>query len=341
MLNAQACPLVSIIICNFNYGHFVRCAIESALAQTYANTQVIVVDDGSTDSSRTVIDEFVSAGAVKAVYQENGGQCAAYNAGFAASSGDILLFLDSDDMYLPQTAATVVAAFGAQTAKVHFRLSFFCPAGKPLAGHTPRTLPSGDTGHLLVTKGLLYTSAPGSGNAYARRALADLFPLPVTDDKICADFYTVYGSALIGPVAAVDAVLGRYRLHRSPDEETASLVFGNSMKRSDESQRLQARIAVFRAHIRRRLGLELPKRLLSFSTQKQDFVVEALRETRYARRLASGHTHAAPLWYSLRHSPDFSLLLKSGLVVWAVLVVLLPRALALPVARYVSNAASR
>jgi hypothetical protein len=146
---------------------------------------------------------------------------------------------------------------------------------------------------------------------------------------------------LIGPVAAVDAVLGRYRLHRSAGEETASLVFGNSMKRSDESQRLKTRIAVFQSHIKRRLGLDLPQRLLSFSTQKQDFVVEALRETCYARRLATGQAHAVPLWYALKHSPDFSLLLKSGLVIWAVLVVVLPRALALPVARYVSNAASR
>ena len=98
---------------------------------------------------------------------------------------------------------------------------------------------------------------------------------------------------------------------------------------------------MFNLHIKRRLGVDLPKRLVSFSTQKQEFVVEALRETRYVRRLAIGQAQAATLWYSIKNSPDFSILFKSCLVIWAVLVVVLPRALALPLARYVANAASR
>jgi hypothetical protein len=77
---------------------------------------------------------------------------------------------------------------GAKTAKAHFRLSFIGPDGEPRDGQTPRVLSSGAVGHLLATKGLLYSSAPGSGNAYARQALADLFPLPLTVDKLGADF---------------------------------------------------------------------------------------------------------------------------------------------------------
>jgi glycosyltransferase involved in cell wall biosynthesis len=332
---------VSIIICNYNYGRFVRFAIRSALAQTYEPVEVIVVDDGSTDSSRAAIDEFVRAGAVKAIYQDNQGQYSAYNAGFAGSSGDIVMFLDADDLYLPEAAGAVVAAMGAGTAKAHFRLSFIGPEGEPRDGQTPRVLSSGAVGHLLATKGLLYSSAPGSGNAYARQALADLFPLPLTVDKLGADFFTIYGSSLKGMVVAVDSVLGHYRLHRSSDEDKASLVFGNAAKVGSETDRLKARISTFRAHVKRRMGVDLPRQLVSFSTQKQEFVVEALRETRYVRRLAIGHAQASAFWYALRSSPDFSVLLKSCLVVWAVLVVVLPRALALPLARYVTNAASR
>jgi hypothetical protein len=142
-------------------------------------------------------------------------------------------------------------------------------------------------------------------------------------------------------VVAVDSVLGHYRLHRSSDEDKASLVFGNAAKVGSETDRLKARISTFRAHVKRRMGVDLPRQLVSFSTQKQEFVVEALRETRYVRRLAIGHAQASAFWYALRSSPDFSVLLKSCLVVWAVLVVVLPRALALPLARYVTNAASR
>ena len=333
-------PLVSIIICNYNHGRFLRDAIDSALAQTYGNVEVIVVDDGSTDNSRAVIDGFAAKGAVKAHYQDNQGQCSAYNAGFAASAGDIVLFLDADDLYLPEMAERVVAAIDADTAKVHFRLSFIGPQGELRAGQTPRVLPSGAVGHLLATKGVLYTSAPGSGNAYARRALANLFPLPVTEDKYCADFFTVYGSALNGTVVAVNAILGRYRLHGSADDEGTSLAFANA-DRYNTPERLKARIATFRSHVKRQLGLDLPPRLVSFSTQKQEFILDVFRDMRYLRRLATGQQQFGDLWYALRSSPDFSLLLKSCIAIWAVLVIVLPRAAALPLARYVTNPASR
>jgi glycosyltransferase involved in cell wall biosynthesis len=343
MLNLESshCPRVSIVICNYNYAQFIRAAICSALAQTYKNIEIVVVDDGSTDSSKAVIGEFLMSGAVKAVYQKNEGQYSAYNAGFAASSGDIVMFLDADDMYLPETAREVLTAMNADTAKVHFRLSFVGARGELRNGQTPRKLSSGAVGDLLATKGLLYSSAPGSGNAYARQAIADLFPLPVTEDKHGADFFTIYGSSLKGKVVAIDSVLGHYRLHKSHDEEKTSLVFGNAAKSGSEIERLKARISMFNLHIKQRLGVALPEQLVSFSTQKQEFVVEAFRETKYTRRLAYGHGQAATLWYSIKNSPDFSIFFKSCLVMWAVLVVILPRALALPLARYVTNAASR
>ena len=82
----RVAPLVSIVINNYNYGRFVGSAIESALEQSYSNTEVIVVDDGSTDTSREVIASFGDR--IGAVLKANGGQASAYNAGFAASKGD-------------------------------------------------------------------------------------------------------------------------------------------------------------------------------------------------------------------------------------------------------------
>ncbi|MEO1182237.1 MAG: glycosyltransferase, partial [Cyanobacteria bacterium J06636_28] len=87
-------PLVSIVINNYNYASFVGQAIDSALNQSYENVEVIVVDDGSQDNSRDIISSYGDK--IIPVFQKNGGQAAAFNAGFAHSSGDIICLLDAD-----------------------------------------------------------------------------------------------------------------------------------------------------------------------------------------------------------------------------------------------------
>lgn len=102
-------PLVSILINNYNYGYFLGAAIESALSQTYQNIEIIVVDDGSTDNSREIIAHYGNR--IIPILKENGGQASAFNAGFAASRGDIICFLDADDEYLPGKISEVVKIF--------------------------------------------------------------------------------------------------------------------------------------------------------------------------------------------------------------------------------------
>ena len=102
-------PLVSITINNYNYEHFVAEAIDSALNQTYPNIEVIVVDDGSTDNSAEIIASYGDQ--IISVLKENSGQASAMNAGFVASSGDIICILDADDLFLPEKVATVVEFF--------------------------------------------------------------------------------------------------------------------------------------------------------------------------------------------------------------------------------------
>jgi len=99
-------PLVSIIIRNYNYGHFIADAINSALAQTYSHCEVILVDDGSQDNSREVIAGFGNR--VRTFFKSNGGEASAFNLGFAESRGDVICFLDSDDVFLPTKVQRVV-----------------------------------------------------------------------------------------------------------------------------------------------------------------------------------------------------------------------------------------
>jgi glycosyltransferase involved in cell wall biosynthesis len=103
-------PLVSIAIDNYNYGRFLGSAIDSALNQTYHNIEVVVVDDGSTDNSRDIIDSYKDR--IVKVFKKNGGQASAFNAAFKASKGDIICFLDSDDIFTPEKVAEVVKVFG-------------------------------------------------------------------------------------------------------------------------------------------------------------------------------------------------------------------------------------
>ena len=101
-------PKVSVIIPNYNYGYFLRQAIESVLSQTYSNIEVIVVDDGSTDETWEVLAKFPQ---VKVLRQNREGVSVARNRGVAAASGVYLAFLDSDDLWAPQKVEKQVQKF--------------------------------------------------------------------------------------------------------------------------------------------------------------------------------------------------------------------------------------
>lgn len=99
-------PLVSVVIPTYNRQAIIAAAVQSALDQTYRNIEVIVVDDGSTDNTAQVLDQF--GGRIRLVRQENAGPSAARNRGVSVARGDILAFLDSDDTWAPTKLARQV-----------------------------------------------------------------------------------------------------------------------------------------------------------------------------------------------------------------------------------------
>ena len=105
---------ISVLINTYNYGHFVAEAVESALAQSLAPAEIIVVDDGSTDDTRAVLAaRFGGNPTVKVIHQRNAGQLAAFVTGFENATGDLILMLDADDTYASEHLASVVRAFEA------------------------------------------------------------------------------------------------------------------------------------------------------------------------------------------------------------------------------------
>jgi glycosyltransferase involved in cell wall biosynthesis len=330
---------VSIVICNFNYGHFLAQAIDSALAQDGPVAQVVVVDDGSTDNSVAVAQAYGDR--IQLVTQPNGGQIAAYNTGFSQVTGEIVVFLDSDDTLHPQAASSILRAMAdPAVTRVQYRLKLMDREGHATGGIVPSHLDQGNLAN-EVRSGRLFLAAPGSGNAYRVTALRKLMPLPVTqEERHGADFFAGYGCALVGAVRALDEALGCYRVHRVQDVD--NLCFGNARLGMTESQMLRSRFARFRSWIAR----ALPEEKLAmhvkpdFSILKQDFAIAIFGDPGYLKGIRKGAAQLPGLASSIlsRTTPAH---VKAALLAWAMFVLIAPRSVGEPVARYICNPASR
>ena len=95
-------PLISVIIPVYNAEPYLAACVESVLTQTYNNTEIILVDDGSPDNCPIMCDSYAEQDdRVRAIHKENGGLSTARNAGIDAATGEYLAFLDSDDLWSP------------------------------------------------------------------------------------------------------------------------------------------------------------------------------------------------------------------------------------------------
>ena len=212
-------PLVSIIINNYNYGRFLKDAINSALDQTYQKTEVIVVDDGSTDNSRQVIANY--DGQIIPVLKDNGGQASALNAGFFQSHGEVVIFLDADDMVLPHTSQRIaeVVQSNPGIARVQYRLAVIDGSGRPTGAVVPPTylrMPSGDLrSHVSDLNNYAAWWPPTSGHAFTSWTLRQILPMPEPAFRLCADYYLLRANALCAPIVSLNEVGGYYRFHGS------------------------------------------------------------------------------------------------------------------------------
>jgi Glycosyl transferase family 2 len=206
---------VSVIVSCFNYERYVAAAISSALAQAGAEPEVIVVDDGSEDGSAEAIRAFGDS--ITAIAKTNGGQASALNAGFAASSGDAVVFLDADDVLLPDAARVVARALaGDAVAKAHWPMPVIDSDGRRTGAIQDAELPCGDLREFALREGPLgdttITSAAMSGNAFPRWLLQRVMPIPERLYRIGADEYLFGLAPVFGPIVALEP-LSLYRVH--------------------------------------------------------------------------------------------------------------------------------
>lgn len=108
-MNRISHPLVSVITPSYNQGRFIRATIESVLSQDYPRIEYIVMDGGSRDETVAVLKEYGNR--LRWVSEPDGGQTNAINKGLGMATGEIVAYLNSDDLYLPGTVSRVVEAF--------------------------------------------------------------------------------------------------------------------------------------------------------------------------------------------------------------------------------------
>lgn len=202
---------VSVIIPTYNYGRFIRDAIESALAQTYPALEILVIDDGSTDDTESIVANFGDR--VRYVKQANAGVCSARNRGAAESSGQYVAFMDSDDMWLATKLEKQMAVFtrDPEIKLMHCGMREFDSE----TGKTLRILIDGKDG--WVADGLLLWEGPviiGPGGTIVvdRRIFDDVGGFDPTL-KVGEDWDFCYRVARTYKVGFVAEPLVEYRSH--------------------------------------------------------------------------------------------------------------------------------
>jgi glycosyltransferase involved in cell wall biosynthesis len=203
-------PTMGVVITCYNYEKYVGGCISSVLDQTRKADEILVIEDGSTDNSRSVIASFGDR--VKAVFKTNEGYKAAINQGFRESGSDIIIFLDADDALHPDALASIEFVWRDDLAKVQYDLDIIDGTGRLLGrkfanfDHPISPAEIRDSFNRTGT----YRWPITSGNAHARRFLKQVMPLipPVGHDGVLNTIAPLYGE-----IVTISRPLGSYRLH--------------------------------------------------------------------------------------------------------------------------------
>jgi glycosyltransferase involved in cell wall biosynthesis len=114
-------PFVTVLITTYNYAQFILEAIDSVINQTYPidKIEILVLDDGSVDGTKEVLNALISENKIRYHYQENGGKGSASNSGIQKSSGKYIFNLDADDYFFPDKIIKTVEIFESDSDIVH------------------------------------------------------------------------------------------------------------------------------------------------------------------------------------------------------------------------------
>jgi glycosyltransferase involved in cell wall biosynthesis len=226
-------PRVTIVTPSYNQGAYLEETIRSVLDQDYPDLEYIVVDDGSTDGSVDIVRRYEDRLAFW-TQQENAGQVAALNRGFARATGDVLGWINSDDTLLPGAVSTVVEALDRdpEALLVYGDAVFVDEQSRPLGPLPAREFD-------LATMLLAYQNhVVQPGSLFRRRALELAGPLS-EDGYYFFDFEFVLRVGMVGRVVRIPEQLATYRVH--PASKSVSAPVAKAVDQVRTYERLFAR----------------------------------------------------------------------------------------------------
>lgn len=208
-------PLVSVIIPTYNRRRFICETVDSVLAQTHRNLEVIVVDDGSTDGTGDLLKaRYSNEPRFRYIWQENAERSVARNRGFHASRGEYVAFLDADDLWLPQKLESQLNCFTVhpETVLVYCDCAYIDENGKRLRW-PPHSVEGEKPGRIfweMIEKGLIHPATP----VIRREIFAVAGGFRTGPEIIRAEDWELFTRlCYLGPVGYVPEVLALYRVH--------------------------------------------------------------------------------------------------------------------------------
>ena len=115
----EAEPLITVIVPVYNVEPYLKACVDSILAQTYQNLEIVLVDDGSPDACPEICDKYARKDErIKVIHRANGGLSAARNSGLAEANGDLIYFVDSDDMIHPECIERLAEIMGREDCDI-------------------------------------------------------------------------------------------------------------------------------------------------------------------------------------------------------------------------------
>jgi len=169
-------PIISIVITTYNYAQYLPLAIESAIGQTYNSIEVIVVNDGSTDDTSEVISPYLNNQKFKYIKQANAGQANAKNTGIKNANGQLIAFLDADDIWEKSKLEKQVKLFhNLKTGVVFSRARYINKRGEGLNYNLTMGYLTPRSGN--VTKFLFYDNFIPFSSSVVRRECFEKYGL--------------------------------------------------------------------------------------------------------------------------------------------------------------------